>query len=94
MSIATILRFGQSDEIVSQGPSVEMLNWNVFQVNSFDAAKIDCGHPITLWIEAFSVRVNAAGLAKAMLDNMLVERVRGDVRFRCQHVQLFARHKP
>jgi len=38
--------------------------------------------------------VNAAGLAKAVFDDVLVERVRADVLFRCEHAQLFARHKP
>jgi hypothetical protein len=38
--------------------------------------------------------VNTARLAKAVLDNVLVERVRADVLFRCEHVQLLARHEP
>ena len=79
---------------VLQRPSVEVLNRHAFQVNSFETANIDCGHPIALWIGAFSVGVNAAGLAKTVLDNVLVERVRADVFFRCEHVQLIARHEP
>jgi len=71
-----------------------VLNRNAFQVDSFEAANIDCGDPIALWIDAFSVRMNAARLAKAVLDDSLVERVRADVPFRCEHVQLIARHKP
>jgi hypothetical protein len=71
-----------------------VLNRNVFQVDSVEAANIDCGRPIALWIGAFSVRVNATRLAKAVLDNMLIERVRADVGFGCEQVQLFARHKP
>jgi hypothetical protein len=71
-----------------------VLNRNAFQVDSFEAANIDCGDPITLWIDALAIRVNAARLAKAVLDNPLVERVRADVLFRREHVQLFARHKP
>jgi hypothetical protein len=77
-----------------QRPSVEVLNRNAFQVNSFEAANIDYGHPIALGIGAFSVRVNAALLAKVVLDNVLVERVRANVLFRCAHAQLLARHKP
>jgi hypothetical protein len=38
--------------------------------------------------------VNATGLAKMMLDNVLVERVRAEVLFRGEQAQLFARHKP
>jgi len=77
-----------------QRPSVEVLNRNAFQVDSFEAANIDCRHPIAIGIGTFSVGVNAAGLAKAVFDDVLVERVRADVLFRCEHVQLFARHKP
>jgi hypothetical protein len=71
-----------------------VLNRNAFQVDSFEAANIDCGHPIALWISAFSIWVNAARLAKAVLDNVLVKRVRPDVLFRCEQAQLVARHKP
>jgi hypothetical protein len=83
-----------SASLISQRPSVEVLNRNAFEVDSFEAANIDCGHPIALWIAAFSVRVYATRLTKAVLDNVLVERVRADVLFRGEHVQLFARHKP
>jgi hypothetical protein len=71
-----------------------VLNRNVFQIDSLEAANIDCGHPVALWINAFSVRMNAARLAKAVLDNVLVERVRTNILFRCEQVQLFARYKP
>jgi hypothetical protein len=77
-----------------QCAAVEVLNRNVFQVNSFEAANIDCGHPIPPWIGALSIRVNAACLAKAVLDDVLVERVGADVFFRCVQVQLVAWHKP
>src|SRR5918994_3252344 len=79
---------------MSQRPSVEVLNRNLLQFDSFQAADVDCGHPVTLWIGAFSVRVNATRLAKSVFDNMLVERVCADVIFRCAHVELVARHKP
>ena len=59
-----------------------MLNRKLFQINSFEAANIDRGHPIALWIGTFAVRVDAAGLAKAMLDHVLVERVRADILYR------------
>jgi hypothetical protein len=71
-----------------------MLNRHTVQVNSFEAANIDCSHPIALWIGALSVRVNTTGLAKAVLDNMFVEGVRAKVLFRCEQVQLVARHEP
>jgi hypothetical protein len=38
--------------------------------------------------------VNAARPAKAVLDNVLVERVRADVLFRREQMKLFAWHKP
>ena len=74
--------------------SVEVLNRNAFQIDSFEAANIDCRHPIAFGIGAFSVRMNAARLTKSVLDNVLVERVRADVFFRCERMQLFTRHKP
>jgi hypothetical protein len=78
----------------SQRQSVEALNRNALQVNAFEAANIDCRHPIALWIGAFSVRVNATCPAKAVLDNVLVESVRAAVLFGCEQVQPIARHKP
>jgi hypothetical protein len=77
-----------------QRPPVEVLNRNAFQVDSFETANIDCGHPIALWIGAFSVRVNTTRLAKTVLDHVFVKRVRTDVVIQCEHVQLIARHKP
>jgi hypothetical protein len=71
-----------------------MLNRNTLQINTFKAANIDCGHPIALGIDAFSVRVNAASGAKAVLDHMFIERVRTDARFGREYAQLFSRHKP
>jgi hypothetical protein len=71
-----------------------MLNGNAFEVNSIEAANIDRAYPIALWIGAFSVRMNAAPLAKTVLDNVLVEGVRADVVIRREHAQLFARHEP
>jgi hypothetical protein len=71
-----------------------MLHWNALQINSFDAANIDCGHPIAFGIDPFTVGMNSAGLAKAVLDDVLVEGVRADILFRCEHVQLFPWHKP
>ena len=41
-----------------------------------------------------SPRMNATRPAEAMLDKVLIERVRADGLVRCQQVQLFARHKP
>ena len=38
--------------------------------------------------------MNAARLAEAVLNKVLVERVRADPLFRSEQVQLFARHKP
>jgi hypothetical protein len=80
--------------LISQRSSVEVLHRNAFQVDSFEAADIDCGDPVALWIGAFSVRVNAARRAKAVLDNVLIERVRAEVVFRCEQAQSVMRHKP
>jgi hypothetical protein len=79
---------------VLQGPAVEVLNRNTFQIDSVKAANIDGSYPVAFWIGAFPIRVNAARPAEAVLDDVLVERVRADVLVGREHVQLFARHKP
>jgi hypothetical protein len=71
-----------SVRLILQRLSVEMLNRNGIQIDSFEAANINCGRPVALGIGAFSVRVNTTRLAKAVFDNVLVERVRTDVCFR------------
>jgi hypothetical protein len=80
--------------LISQRAPVEVLNGDFFQIDSFEAANIDRGGPAALWVRAFAVRVNAAGLAKAVLDDVLIERVRADVLFRREQAQLVARHEP
>jgi len=71
-----------------------VLNRNAFQLHSFEAANIYRGYPIALRIGAFSVRVNAAVLAKTVLDHMLVEGVYADVVVGSEHAQLIAGDKP
>jgi hypothetical protein len=66
---------------ISQRPAVEVLNRDAFQVDSFEAANIDGAHSIALRIDAFSVRVNATRLAKAVFDDVLVEGICTDVFF-------------
>ena len=66
---------------ISQRSPVEMLNRNAIQINSFETANIDGGYSIALWIRAFAVWVNAASPAKAVFDDVLVERVCADVVF-------------
>jgi hypothetical protein len=80
--------------IKSQRPSVKVLNRNASQVDFFEAANIDRGDPISFWIDAFSVRMNAARPAKAVLDDLLVERVRADVLIRCKQPQPVPGNKP
>jgi hypothetical protein len=79
---------------ILQRPSVEVLNWHALQINFFEAANIGRRHPITLGVDAFSIRVNAARPAKAVFDDVLAEGIRAEVSFRCAQVQLVARHKP
>jgi hypothetical protein len=71
-----------------------VLNRHALQVDSLKAANIDGSHPVALGIGGFPKRVNATRLAKPVLDDVLVERVRTDVLIRCQHVQLFPGDKP
>jgi hypothetical protein len=61
-----------------------VLNRHAFQIDAFETADIDGGHPATLWIGAFAVRVNTAGLAKVVFDDVFVERVGAEVRFRSE----------
>jgi hypothetical protein len=84
----------KSASLISQRSPVEVLNRNAIQIDSFEAANIDCGYPIAPRIGAFAVGVNAACPAKAVLDHVLVESVRADVPIRCEHAQLFAGHEP
>jgi hypothetical protein len=67
--------------LISQRPAVEVLDRNAFQVDSFEAANIDRAHAIALGIDAFAIGVNAAGLAKAVFDNVLIEGIGADVLF-------------
>jgi hypothetical protein len=62
-----------------------VLNRHAFQIDSFEATNVDGSHPIALGVGAFSVGVNAARLAEAVLDNVLVESVRGDLFFGRKH---------
>jgi hypothetical protein len=71
-----------------------VLDRNLLQFYPFEAPDIDRAHPIPLRIGALSIRVNAARLAKAVLDHVPVERVRAYVVIRRKHMQLVARHKP
>jgi len=80
--------------LVLQRSPVKMLNRNATQVNAFEAANIDGGYSIAFRIRAFPVWVNAARRAKAVLDNVLVERVCADKVFPCEQVKLCARDKP
>ena len=61
-----------------------MLHWNSFEIDFFEAAQIYRRHRIALGVGAFSIRVYAAGLAKAVLDDMLVECVSAEVLLRCE----------
>jgi ABC-type uncharacterized transport system substrate-binding protein len=61
-----------------------VLNWNTIEIDSFETTNINCGRPVALGIDSFRVWVNAAGVAKAVLDNVLVESVRADVGFGCK----------
>jgi hypothetical protein len=59
-----------------------MLHWNSIEIDFVEAAQVNRRRKIALGVGAFSVRVNAAGLAKAVLDDMLVECVSAEVFFR------------
>jgi hypothetical protein len=83
-----------SGGLALQRPSVEVLNRNASQVDFFEASNIDGGDPISLWIDAFSEWMNAARKAKAVLDDVLVERVSADPLIRCKQSQLVPGDKP
>ena len=52
-----------------------MLNGNSFKVNVLDAADIDCGDCVALGIDSLTIGMYATGWAKAMLDDVFIERV-------------------
>jgi hypothetical protein len=78
----------------SQRASVEMLHRDSVQVDAFEAANIDRRYPIAILIGSFSIRVNAAVCAKAMLDNVLVKSVSGDIFLAGEQTEPVARHEP
>ena len=71
-----------------------MLNRNFLQVDAIETTNINCRRRIAFRIDTFAKRMNAAGRAKAMLDDMLVERVGGRIVFGRKQAHLIARHKP
>jgi hypothetical protein len=58
-----------------QRAAVEVLNRNRFQIDIFQTANVDSRHTVALRINTFAKRMDAACIAKSMLDHMLVERV-------------------
>jgi hypothetical protein len=71
-----------------------VLNWDSGQVEILDAPQVDGGNGIALWIRAFTVRMNTALGTEAVLDDVLVERVRTGGRFWCSQVQALPRNEP
>src|SRR5258706_8748940 len=79
---------------ISHRAAVELPHWNACQIDAVKAANIDRRHPVALGIAAFTVWMNPAGRAKAVLDHMLVESIGGEVVVAREYAQLFARDKP
>ena len=71
-----------------------MIDWDLREIEIFQAAQIDGGDCIARWIRALAKRVDAARRAKAMLDHMFVESVSREVRFWGEQSELLSRREP
>ena len=78
----------------SEGAAVEVLDRNGVEVDAFEAPDVDGSHVIAFRVHALGVRMNPAGRAGPMLDDVLVERIRRRAAFRCQETKLAPRHEP
>lgn len=55
--------------------AIEMIDRNVFQLDVFYTADVECDCPVAFRISPFCIGTHTANLAKFVMDNMLVEGV-------------------
>src|SRR5450755_4483184 len=79
---------------LSQRTTVEMLDGNGCKVDVLKAPDIDRRRWVSLRIDRFGVRVDAARFAEMMLDMMFVERISAYAFTRRQQLQLVPWHEP
>src|SRR5262245_30770424 len=65
--------------IALQRLAVEMPDGNLVEIDAFDAAQIDGRHLVALAVRAVRKRLHATGLAEAVIDRALVERVAHEI---------------
>src|SRR5207342_2958749 len=74
--------------------AVVVVHRDLRQIQAFDHPQVHRGDRVALRVVRFAIRVDAAGRAEVVLDDVLVELVRGLGRLgRAQH-ELVARHEP
>jgi hypothetical protein len=74
--------------------TVEVPHRNRRKVDGFEAPQIDGDHAIALRIHALAIGMDAARWAEAVLDAVLVERVRAGSFLSSSQLQLVSRNKP
>ena len=76
------------------GLSIELVYWNLAQVEVLYTSKIDCCNGIALGISTFAEGVNPALCTEAMLDDVLVKGVCAGVGFWCLESQRCSGNEP
>lgn len=74
---------------LSETTPIELLDYQCRQIHAFKATDIDCRHWLPGRGDAFAKRMNTAGRAKTVLDDVLVERVSAHLfrwRAQCQRL--------
>src|SRR5262245_38463937 len=74
--------------------AVHLLHRNLLDVEVFQAADVDRGHRVAGAILAPGKRLDAAMLAEAVLDDVLVERIGSEIRLAAQQREFFPRGEP
>src|SRR5882757_5733612 len=78
----------------SDRPTIEVLYRNRCQVNAFETADIDRRHRLALGIDGLRVRMDAAGAAEMVLDQVFAKGVGANTFVGREQTHLAARHEP
>src|SRR5688500_12545824 len=85
---------GRNRAIALHRAAVELLYRYGLDVEAFEAAHVDRREGRARRVGALRVGVDAAGRAKTVLEDVLIEHVGAGVGFGRAQAQLFARHEP
>ena len=83
-----------ANKIRLKRPPVEVLDRHAFQIDIFQAANIDGRRRLSLGIDAFSEGVHPANRAKAVLDDVFIEGIGGQILFGAEQFHPVPRNKP